>query len=404
MRLDTGTSTHLNNPITTVSPPSAAGPPTFLMGRLNHHQLQEAIPRIGPREPLETACLVSWEDPPPSEVVLRSAVSLLGNAPTLSLNQKLVVTFYARLDRATDWFVSHIYGILLILILSAIAQRIGNYLIDQLFGVIHLGLGKDTAERPAQRARTLATIVRSTFRAAVIFTTVLVLLGAVGINMTPVLASAGILGLAVGFGAQSLIKDVINGFFILSEDQYGVGDVVTVAGYSGLVERMNLRITQVRNGDGNLISIPNGTVGVVSNHTKDWARAVVAVNVAIQEDIDRVLAILREEGRKLYKDLPGKVLDEPAVYGPEAMDESAMTFKVDVKTAPTAQAEVARACRNRVKHAFEREQVALPLPQRVLWMGNPADVREVTRSLPPIPADANMRGSKATEKEVPPWI
>lgn len=341
---------------------------------------------VGPQDSRPRASLVSWAVQRPSftKDPVNQPLSILNRGgTTLTLNQKLIAALNLRLHDATKWGVSHIFDILWVLIVTALAQRIGGYLIDKIFGVIHLGLGGDTtATRANQRARTLAAIVRSTYQACVYFTMGMFMLSVFGINMTPVLASAGILGLAVGLGAQNLIKDVINGFFILLEDQYGVGDVVTIGTYSGLVERMNMRITQLRNSDGNLISIPNGGITVVANQSKDWARAVLSVSVSIQEDIDRVMTILREEGRKLYKDLPGKVLEEPAGPGVDALSETALIFNISVKTAPGAQWEVARNWRYRIKNAFEREHIAMPLPQRMLLVedGKPDDTNKIETS------------------------
>jgi small conductance mechanosensitive channel len=188
----------------------------------------------------------------------------------------------------------------------------------------------------------------------------------VGINITPILASAGVVGLAVGFGAQSLVKDVISGFFILFEDQYGVGDVVDIDGKSGLVERMNLRITQLRNTAGELITIPNGSIKIVSNRSKEWARAVLEIGVAYDADVDHVLNVMVEEGRKLREERPNDVLELPEVAGIQAFEESSIRLRVIMKTAPLQQWGIASEWRRRLKVAFEREGIEIPFPQRVL--------------------------------------
>ncbi|MNL33297.1 putative MscS family protein YkuT [compost metagenome] len=192
------------------------------------------------------------------------------------------------------------------------------------------------------------------------------MLSAVGINITPILASAGVVGLAVGFGAQSLVKDVISGFFILFEDQYGVGDVVDIDGKSGLVERMNLRITQLRNTAGELITIPNGSIKIVSNRSKEWARAVLEIGVAYDADVDHVLNVMVEEGQKLRSERPNDVLEAPEIQGIQAFEDSSIRLRVVMKTAPLQQWSIASEWRRRLKVAFEREGIEIPFPQRVL--------------------------------------
>ncbi|HEY9854828.1 MAG TPA: mechanosensitive ion channel family protein, partial [Stenomitos sp.] len=200
----------------------------------------------------------------------------------------------------------------------------------------------------------------------ILFAATLSLLSAVGINITPILASAGVVGLAVGFGAQSLVKDVITGFFILLEDQYGVGDVVKINDKSGLVEKMNLRITQLRNLSGELITIPNGQVSIVSNQSKEWARALLEIGVAYEADIDHVLKVMVDEGSRLHAEWPDKVLEEPEVNGIQSFGDSSIQLRVVMKTAPLKQWEVASEWRRRVKFAFDREGISIPYPQRVL--------------------------------------
>ncbi len=190
----------------------------------------------------------------------------------------------------------------------------------------------------------------------------------IGLDITPLLAGAGVAGLAIGFGAQSLIKDVIAGFFILMEDQFHVGDVIQAAGVSGQVERMSLRTTIVRDLQGTVHFIPNGEIKVASNLTKEWSRAVLEVGIDYQEDLDRTLHVLAEVGRELAADASfgPMVLEPPQVLGVESLGESQVTLRLLIKTLPSKQWDVARELRRRIKNRFDREKIALPYPHRVV--------------------------------------
>src|SRR5215510_9084887 len=167
------------------------------------------------------------------------------------------------------------------------------------------------AARVTQRTDTLRGILRSVSKAVLIVVVLLLIADQLGYDTKPILASAGILGLAVGFGAQSLVKDVISGFFILFEDQFGVGDVVKIGDFSGVVERMTLRATVLRNLEGQVYVVPNGNIQHVVVMTKEWARAVLDVTVRQDEELGKVFAALQRVGTDLAKDWPDRVLDQP---------------------------------------------------------------------------------------------
>src|SRR5262249_28448736 len=175
-----------------------------------------------------------------------------------------------------------------------------------------------------------------------------------GYNISGVWASVGIAGLAVGFGAQSLVKDVISGFFILFEDQYGVGDVVKIGDFSGVVEHMTLRSTVLRNLEGHVHVVPNGNIQNVTVMTKEWARAVLDVVVPHSENLSRVFQVLQNIGMKLAQDWPDRVLEKPTVLGVEKIDDLGITIRCIVKTPPFKQADVVREWRLRVKEEFDR--------------------------------------------------
>jgi small conductance mechanosensitive channel len=191
------------------------------------------------------------------------------------------------------------------------------------------------------------------------------ILGELGLDIGPIIAGAGIVGLAVGFGAQTLVKDVISGFFILLENQFSVGDSIQIDDIGGGVEKMTLRATFLRDLEGTLHVIPNGEIRTLANKTKDWARAVVNVGVGYEANVDRVLAVLEDVGRQLSADetFGPVLLEEPTALGPLEFGDSAVTVRLMVKTRAGQQWGVGREMRRRIKEAFEQEGIEIPYPQ-----------------------------------------
>jgi moderate conductance mechanosensitive channel len=218
-----------------------------------------------------------------------------------------------------------------------------------------------------KRGHTLAQLVRSVGRVAVVSMAVLLSL-AEFINIGPLLAGAGIFGLAISFGAQSLVKDVISGFFILIENQFVVGDIVQTAGLSGVVERVTLRIVQLRDLEGVLHTIPCGQITTVSNRSAGWSRAVVDVDVGYGEEVDRVLDVFRDEAGRLSADAAWAArLDGIAeVVGVERLGDSGVTIRSVFRTRPGQQFAVAREFRRRMKNRLDRESIEIPFPQRTV--------------------------------------
>jgi moderate conductance mechanosensitive channel len=216
-----------------------------------------------------------------------------------------------------------------------------------------------------RRGQTISQLLRSVGR-VVVFAVALLLSFNVFINIGPILAGAGILGLAVSFGAQSLVKDVISGFFILFENQFAIGDVIEVAGKSGVVEKMTLRVVVLRDGEGIMHVVPNSEIKVVSNKTRGWSRAVVDVGVPYDENVDRALEVLRDEAAQFSTDkawssqLDGLV----EVLGVESLSDSAVVLRTMIRTQPGSQWAVAREFRRRIKNRFDQEQLEIPFPQR----------------------------------------
>jgi len=228
-------------------------------------------------------------------------------------------------------------------------------------------------ETRRQQLVTLVQIVRWGVDLLIVGSAVLMLLGTFGVDITPLLASVGVAGLAVSLGAQSLVKDFIGGFLILVENQYTVGDSVEIGNVSGAVERLTLRATYLRDLNGRLHIVPNGDVRVVSNLTKEWSRAVVDLGVAYEEDLDRVLRVLREAAESFAQDpeFSPQMLESPQVLGPLALGDWAINVKVMVKTLPGKQWAVVRELKKRLLAACEREGITLPYPRQEVWVQGP---------------------------------
>ena len=219
----------------------------------------------------------------------------------------------------------------------------------------------------AQQLKTLAGIVYSAGVFIVIFNALLQILPVFGINIGPLLASAGVAGLAIGFGAQTLVKDVINGFFILMENQYEVGDVIRTGGITGTVEDMTLRKTLVRDDQGALSTIPNSTITVVSNLTRDWAQVALHIGVAYTEKSDRIIELLTQIGQELRNDphWSDVLVSDPQVPGIDRVSGDQVDYLMLVKTRPGTQYTLTRELRRRIKDCFEKNDIKPGGPGRM---------------------------------------
>lgn len=226
---------------------------------------------------------------------------------------------------------------------------------------------EDVTSDAERRAETLGSVLNNAARVVVVAFFLLMTLQEFGVNIGPLVAGAGVAGVALGFGAQSLVKDVISGFFLLMENQFGVGDIVNVDDkHTGTVERMTLRITQLRDSEGRAHFIPNGSIVRVVVLSKDFARALVDVEVGYDTDPDQAFAVLREAGRKLHEARPEQAVEPLEVKGIESLGASGFIIRTLTKTAPGAQWEVARDLRRRILLAFREAGIEIPYPQRVV--------------------------------------
>lgn len=218
------------------------------------------------------------------------------------------------------------------------------------------------AARRKQRAKTTSAVLKSAASLIIATIAILIILDLVGVNIGPILASAGIVGLAVGFGAQSLVKDIISGIFMLIEDQYGVGDVVDLGIASGTVEEVGLRVTRLRDIDGVRWYVRNGEILRVGNKTQDWSRARVKVLVSSDENIDVVSEKLRAIADEVAQELPEDIYDPPEIIAFDDLTANAVTIWVQVRTLPARQWQVARDLRREIQEAANAGEFTLTMP------------------------------------------
>lgn len=221
-----------------------------------------------------------------------------------------------------------------------------------------------------QQLLTLVYILQWVASILVVGIGLLMLLSTLGVDITPLLASVGVAGLAISLGAQTLIKDLVGGFLILVENQCAVGDTIHVGGVSGQVERLTLRATYARDLNGHLHVIPNGEVCIVSNQTREWSCALVDVGVAYEEDIDRALCVLKTAAEVFAQDpeFEPHLLETPKVLGPLALADWSVMVRLMIKTKPGKQWQVARGLRRQILVACEQERVTLPYPRQEVWV------------------------------------
>ncbi|MGE4182860.1 MAG: mechanosensitive ion channel domain-containing protein, partial [Limisphaerales bacterium] len=283
----------------------------------------------------------------------------------------------AYLDRLRAELGWDFLAVLVIPLAAFVVLQLGKRVVRRIRMRTEMPPGEDQT-LAQRRLQTLTNAVWATFSALVWIVTGVFVLRRVGMDVTPIIASASVVGLAVAFGAQALIRDFFYGFFILMENQFTVGDVVKLGEVAGVVERMSLRVTVLRDIQGVVHYVPNGTIQNVSNMTQNWSRVVLEVPVAYNENTDRVTKVLEGTLRGLREDARWRrqILEEPTVAGVENFDESAVAIRVLVKTAPGKQWDVSRELRRRIKQAFDAEGIVIPFPQRVVHHVYEADPKD----------------------------
>lgn len=225
-------------------------------------------------------------------------------------------------------------------------------------------------ERREQRAEALGTLAESVVRVVVWGFAILTALGTVGIDLAPLIAGAGVLGVAIGFGAQDIVKDFLSGVLMLIEDQYGVGDVIDAGEATGVVEEVSLRTTRIRDVNGTVWHVPNGSITRVGNLTQGWSRMILDVGVAYETDVDEAIEVLRGvlERFQQREDVRERLLDEPMeIWGVNDLGDSSIAIRVVAKTVPGEQWALGRLFRQVVKRELDAAGIEIPYPQRTVW-------------------------------------
>lgn len=274
-------------------------------------------------------------------------------------------------DDLANWLRARLPPILVILIVAAILTRLLSLVTGKLQ---QFSTREELPSRiRSQQLRTIAAVIHSVGIFVIYFFALLQILEKLDVNVGPFLASAGIAGLAIGFGAQTLVHDVINGFFIILENIYDIGDVVKIAGVQGTVEYMSLRKTVLRDDTGALHSVPNSEVKIISNMTRDWAQVALHVAVDYGESSDRVIQLLKEVGQELENDpeYGQYVVSRPEVPGIERVNGSEVDYLMVTKTRPGKQYAIRRELRRRIKACFEKNNIKAGAPNRMYVMEAP---------------------------------
>jgi small conductance mechanosensitive channel len=292
------------------------------------------------------------------------ACSTDGSAACLAVYR---ATHNELLAKCADWFVAKPLTIALVILLALVATRLITRAIKRFVQGVEAAADNSSSMRVRQRAETIGLVLRSVARIVIAVLAVSTILGELGVALGPLIAGAGIAGVAFGFGAQSLVKDFLSGMFMLIEDQFGVGDVIDAGDAVGTVEAVSLRTTRIRSVDGTLWHVPNGTIARVGNKSQEWSRALLDVEVAYGVDLERAQEVIKAAADSIWKDdlWSTSVIEEPEVWGVEKLGTTGVAIRLVVKTKPADQWKVLRALRQRITQAFAEAGIATPTAQAV---------------------------------------
>ena len=328
--------------------------------------------------------------------------------PSRPLTDWLIDVFGLDRESLTAGFVGRIFEpilqILLILLVAVLVVRFLRRGIRRMVAKsktqrrgLDFGDRGAPSTRKAQRVDALGAVAESTVSVVVWVVALLTILGTTfGIDISPLLAGAGILGLALGFGAQHLVKDVISGVFMLIEDQYGVGDVIDVGEAVGVVEGIGLRSTRVRDVTGTLWHVPNGEIRRVGNMSQEWSRALLDIGVAYGSDVDGAAAVIKQVADTMYAEetYSDLFLSEPEIWGIESLSADSVEIRLVIKTRPGEQWAISRELRRRIKIALDQAEIEMPFPQRTVWIRQEDEI-------PPSPPRDVSAPTAATGKAAP---
>ena len=299
--------------------------------------------------------------------------------------------FKELLALSTDWLMSSGIRIAIIIILMFVALKLAGVLSRRIFSPFK----KDKLEAEMQkRADTLSSLLKYILSVSIAIMALIMILGEFGIEIGPILAAAGIVGLAIGFGSQQLVQDVISGFFILMEDQIRVGDVVNIAGKGGLVEKVTLRTTTLRDLSGNVHFVRNGHIDIVTNMTKEFSFYVFDIGVAYRENVDDVISVIKEVDTDLRNEdeFNCDIMAPIEIMGLDKFADSSVVIKARIKTKPIKQWRVGREFNRRLKMAFDAKNIEIPFPHMTVYMG-----QDKEGQAPPLHVNMNDRTAANTE-------
>ena len=270
-------------------------------------------------------------------------------------------------ESVIEWLLGHGTSIVITVVVAVLARVVAGAIVRRLFA----RWTKSQDSEMKKRSDTLSGLVANVVSTTIFVTAVVMVLSELGVDVGPVLAAAGIVGVAIGFGSQQLVQDVISGFFILLEDQVRVGDVIQTAGHSGLVEKVTLRTIKLRDLSGNVHYVRNGRVDVVSNMTKDYSFYVFDIGVSYREDVDEVVEVIKHVDQQLREDaaFASDILEPIEVLGLDQFAESAVVIKARIKTKPIQQWRVGREFNRRLKIAFDARNIEIPFPHVTVYVG-----------------------------------
>ncbi|MBN1622413.1 MAG: mechanosensitive ion channel family protein [Endomicrobiales bacterium] len=271
-----------------------------------------------------------------------------------------------------------IFGIILLI---AIVHYAAKFILHKVEGYL-IEKAKEKGKLPREqekRIQTITGILNKFIYLSIWFVGFLIILGEIGINIGPILASVGVLGLALSFGAQNLVRDLISGIFMLLENQVRVGDVAIINGTGGLVENINLRTIILRDLAGVVHVFPNGSINTLSNMTKDWSGWVFDIGVAYKENTDKVIDIIKKVGKEMEEDkvFGSKIIEPLEIFGLDKFDDSAIVIKGRLKTLPIEQWNVGREFNKRIKNVFDEKNIEIPFPHRSVYFGEASKPIEV---------------------------
>jgi small conductance mechanosensitive channel len=360
-------------------------------------------------------------------LVVANDLSILGRMPALPstapctedqliCSMALDITDNDKVARAADLLIGKPLAIAGLVVLGLLVRWLLHRLVDRLVaraehGVpSRLGRGAESRAEPglqgevvrsrrAQRAKAMGGLLKSIVSVVVITVVALMAIDELGYAIGPLLASAGVLGVALGFGAQSLVKDYLAGVFMIFEDQYGVGDEIDLGEAIGTVEAVGLRVTRLRDVNGTVWYVRNGEILRVGNMSQNWARTVLDVKVGYQEDLARVRRVLQDVAHDLWvdDDFKGQIIEEPSVWGVQDLAPDGVIVRVALKTAPLEQWAIAREMRQRIKSRFDFEGIEIPYPQQVVWHRGSPDTAQSAPDTESVPGTPQSTGPARAE-------